>query len=50
MKCKNCNITIHNEDVVVDRDGDPYSPDTNFWDICPHCLEKLEEDKNGEDN
>jgi len=43
MKCKKCDIDINEDDAIVDRDGDPYDPETNFWYICPYCLEPLEE-------
>jgi len=44
LKCKECNIIIAEEDAIVDRDGDPYDSNTNFWYICPYCLESLEEE------
>ncbi len=27
------------------RDGDLYDPDTNFWYVCPYCLEPLDENE-----
>lgn len=43
MKCKNCEIDIDEDTAIVDRDGDPYNSQTNFWYLCPYCLEPLEE-------
>jgi len=41
--CKTCELSISEENVLTDRDGDPYSKDTKFWSICPYCLEPVEE-------
>ena len=44
MKCKNCNAVFEDDDAIVDRDGDPYNPDTSFWYLCPYCLEPIDEE------
>jgi len=43
MKCKKCDIDIDEDIAVVNRDGDPYDSNTQFWYLCPYCLEQLDE-------
>lgn len=45
MRCEECNIDINKDDAIVNRDGDPYDPETNFWFVCPYCLEVLDEEE-----
>lgn len=45
MRCKECDIDIDEDEVFVDRDGDVYDPETNFWFRCPYCFEVLDEDE-----
>lgn len=43
--CKDCDWI--GDEPPVERDGDPYQTDTNFWQTCPKCgsknVEQLEE-------
>ena len=43
--CNKCEIEIDEDEAQSWRDGDRYDPDTNFWYVCPYCLEPLDENE-----
>ena len=42
-ECKKCGWI--GEYPFADRNGDPYDPETEWVDLCPHCFELVERAK-----
>lgn len=43
-----CTCGWKGEEPFVDRNGDPYDPETEFIDRCPLCFSLVSEEEEGE--
>lgn len=40
--CTECDWTGEKEELFIDRDNDPYDPDTQWYELCPICYSLAE--------